>query len=135
MSPRIWRDGDLVADVVDETGMHEMLDGSPLYVNVDGIGAYNDWQPIIVEAKQLGGRRTVGLTQEGKGRSSDPKRGDGMEPEVHVLLNDRPIRISYRDQVWVERTATLASPRPGGYYIESKRTYHNPRWIRGRERE
>ena len=135
MSPKIWANGDLVAeDPSDETGMCKMLDGSPLYVNSDGIEASNQHQEIIIEAEQLGGRRTIGLTQEGIGRSSDLKRGDGKEPEILILLNDRPIRISYRDQVWVERGKTMGDPRGGGYYVESKRTYLNPRWIRNRER-
>ena len=136
MSPKIWANGNLVANIIsDDTGRREMLDGSPVDINTDQIEATRDKQIIIVTSDQLGGRRVIGLTQEGRGSSSDPKRGDGLEPELHVLLSDSPIRISYRDQVWHERPRTLAGPNDGGWYEEHKRTYLNPRWIRGRERE
>lgn len=132
MSPEIRHaNGDLIASVIDETGWHETVKGNPLYVNVDGINAYGDWQPLIVETEEIGGRRLIGLTQQGLGNSADRKRGDRKSPHITVALLDRPIRVSYRDMVWHERPRTLAGPNGGGHYEEHKRTYRNPRWVRG----
>lgn len=130
MSPEIRINGKLVADVPDETGLHQMLDGSPLYVDVNGIEARNDKQIMILEGPNIGGRRIVGLTQEGKGSTANPKKGgDRKDPPLEVMLHGRPIRVSYHDRKWVPHR-TLGDPRGGGY-MDSKRTYYNPRWIRG----
>lgn len=133
MSPEIRVNGKLVASVPDKTGLHQALDGTPLYVDLDKIDAYQKRQPIIVEGSSVGGRRIVGLTLEGRGNAANRKRGgDGKQPNLEVTLHDRPIRISYSDKIWVEHTRTLAGPN-GGYYKQVKRTYRNPRWVRGRE--
>lgn len=131
MSPEIKIGEDVIASVIDETGMHQTVNGNPLYVNVDGIDAYNDWQTLILECEEIGGRRVIGLTQEGLGDSADRKRGDGKTPHITVALLDHPIRISYRDKIWHKHTRTLAGPNDGGYYVYSKRTYRNPRWMKG----
>lgn len=80
MAPEISIDGQLVADVPDETGLHQALDGSPLYVDVSGIEARNNIQLLILEGLSVGGRRIIRLTQEGKGNTDHPKRGDGKQP-------------------------------------------------------
>jgi len=133
MSPEIRIGKNVVAKVPDETGVHAMLDGTPVYVNVDAIEASNRKQQVIVETEALGGRRTVGLTQEGIGHSNDPKRGDGKQPEITVLLENRPIRISYTDRLWIQHSRrSLADVNVRGGYIKmSKRTYKNPRWVKG----
>ncbi|MBI4036356.1 hypothetical protein HY386_00565 [Candidatus Daviesbacteria bacterium] len=131
MSPEIRINGQLVADVPDETGPYHMLDGSPLYVDVSGIEARQNRQILVVESPAVGGRRVIGLTQEGKGATDKLRKGgDGKQPILAVTLCERPIRISYWDKVYVERARTLGGPNEGGYYQEVKRTYHNPRWMR-----
>lgn len=127
MSPQIRINGELIADVPDETGLYQAIDNSPLWINLDGIEARNNRQTVILEGSAIGGQRVVGLTQEGKGVSSDRKRGDGKQPTLEVRLQDRPIRISYQDRRPVDYVS-LAPPRSG--YVWDKRTYHNPRWIR-----
>lgn len=136
MSPEIRINGALIADVPDETGNYETLDGNVVMLSMEGIEARNKRQVVGIYIPGVSGVgkntlvRTAGLTQEGKGSSANIKRGgDGQEPVIDVTLHDRPIRVSYRDQVWVERMRTLAGPS-GGYYREVKRTYHNPRWMR-----
>lgn len=116
MSPEIRKDGKLVADVPDETGLYRMLDGRPLYVDLNGIEARNRKQVLVLGGVAVGGRRLIGLTQAGKGSSSKTnKGGDGKSPTLEVTLHDRPIRISYSPYKWSS---------------EDKRTYYNPRWIR-----
>lgn len=137
MSPEIRINGKLIADVSDETGNYETLDGNVVMLSMEGIEARNKRQVVGIYIPGVSGVgknrlvRTVGLTQEGKGSSAKIKKGgDGQEPVIDVTLHDRPIRISYRDQVWVPHTRTLAGPNGGGYYREVIRTYHNPRWMR-----
>lgn len=131
MSPEIRINGRLVADVLNETGWYQALDGSSLYVDVNLIEAKGSRQLLRLDGLSVGGVRVVGLTQEGTGNSGNAKKGgDRREPTLEVSLHDRPIRISYRDRVWHERPRTLAGPNGGGYYREVKRTYHNPRWMR-----
>lgn len=129
MSPEIMINGKLVADVPDKTGSYQMLDGSPLYVDVSRIEARNSRQVIVLDGPVIGGRRVIGLSQEGKGDTNNPKRkGDRKDPALAVILHDRPIRISYRN--WREvNNRSLAEPR-GRSYVLDKRTYYNPRWIR-----
>ncbi len=127
MAPEIYMYGKLVADVPDETGLHQALDGSPLYVDVSGIEARNGKQLLKVEGPAIGGKRIVGLTHEGKGNSSNSKKGgDGKEPILKVVLHERPIRVSYKDQIWHDSRSM--GNNHGGQYIESRRTYYNPRW-------
>lgn len=129
MSPEIRISGQLVASVPDESGLYEALDGTPLRVDSSGIEAKNGRQPLILEGTAVGGLRIVGLTQEGKGRSSDPQRGDEKQPPLEVVLHHRPIRISYLDKVWHD-SRSLGQPR-GGYWTKARqRTYYNPRWMR-----
>lgn len=134
MSPEIRINGQLIADTPDKTGTYTTTAGKPIYVDVEGIEASWSRQRVVIEAEEIGGQRVVGLTQEGRGISSDPKRGDGKLPEIEVVLHERPVRISYRDKhLWVERsmrTITLGDPRNRGYYTDRKRTYKNPYWIR-----
>lgn len=127
MSPEIRIDGQLVANVPDTTGSYQALDGSSLRVDSNGIEARNDQQVLILEGLVVGGLRIVGLTQEGKGCSSDRKRGDGKQPSLEVLLHDRPIRVSYTR--YEERDRYSFVP-PHTYRDWSKRTYYNPRWMR-----
>lgn len=121
--------GKLIADVPDKTGIHLALDGSPLYIDVDGIETRNNRQVLIVAGPAVGGVRVIGLTQEGKG-STDllRKGGDGKQPSIAAVLHERPIRISYQDRKRSENRSL--SPAPGGRntYIVEKRTYYNPRW-------
>lgn len=131
MSPEIRRNGELVANIPDETGLYQAIDGSPLWLDTSGIEAENRRQVLIIEGLAVGGQRVLGLTQEGIGRSDDPKRGDRKEPSLEVKLNDRPIRVSYQDLRLVHRTRTLGG-RNDSYYDSSKRTYHNPRWQKDR---
>lgn len=123
MAPEIYINNKLMADVPDETGLHQALDGSPLYVDVSGIEARNSRQTITLEGPIVGGKRLIGLTQEGLGDSANRKRGDGKLPHITVALLNRPIRVSYKDKEWYEHTRTLAGPNDGGYYVYSKRTY------------
>ncbi|MDO8638869.1 MAG: hypothetical protein Q7R43_04805 [Candidatus Daviesbacteria bacterium] len=120
MSPEIRIDGKLVADVPDETGLYRMLDGRPLYVDVSGIEARNSKQVLILGGVAVGGRRLIGLTQEGKGSSSKTnKGGDGKSPTLEITLHDRPIRISYSTNKWDWR---------------DRRSYYNPKWTRSNGR-
>lgn len=129
MSPEIRVNGQLVADVPDETGLYKALDGSPLYVDVARIEARSAKQRLLIEGRSVGGSRVIGLTQEGKGSTDKVKKGgDGREPSVSATLHDRPVRISYRDRIW-HASRSLGWPR-GGYYESAKRTYYNPRWMR-----
>lgn len=134
MSPDIRIGKELVASVPDITGIHQMLDGSPLYVNVDGINGNNNRQTIIVEAAAIGGKRVIELTQQGIGTSSHPKRGDGQEPKISIALSDKPIRISYRDREFIRHPiwARPCGAPDDGYYKETKRTYINPYWTQNR---
>lgn len=123
MCPEIRVEGKLIADVPDETGMHQTLNGKPLYVNVDGIDANRQKQEIILSSKEIGGRRILGLTLEGIGSSSDRKRGDGKLPQISVTLLSRPIRVTY---------SPLVPDAYAGYQIRDPRqTHKNPYWIRG----
>lgn len=128
MSPEISIYGKVVANVPDETGLYQMLDGSPLHVDVSRIEVRNDKQILVLEGSAIGGRRVVGLTQEGKGSTSKTKKGgDGKQPPIEVTLHDRPIRVSYSRYVRAD-TYSLAD-RQSSYY-EDRRTHYNPRWIR-----
>ncbi len=128
MSPEIRKDGTLVANIPDETGLHYALDGSPLWIDVNGIEASNRRQTIVLDGLTVGGMRIVGLTQEGKGNSNNSKKGgDGKSPTLEVTLHERPIRVTYSR--WVRAGSNLADPGRCSYY-EDRRTYHNPRWIR-----
>lgn len=130
MSPEIRINGQLIADVPDETGWHQALDRSPLYVNVDRIEASNDRQILGLEGSSVGGQRIVGLTQEGKGNSNNLKRGgDGKEPTLDVILHDRPIRVTHGHRVWRD-IRSLAVPRAREYVYVDRRIYHNPRWMK-----
>ena len=130
MSPEIRKDGRIVADVPDETGLYQALDGSPLYVDVSGIDARNGKQLLRVEGLVIGGKRIVGLTQEGKGNSNNSKKGgDGKSPALEVTLHDRPIRVRYSRRV-PRDNSSLAGPNEGSYRYEDRRTYYNPRWMR-----
>ncbi len=120
MSPEIRINGKLVANVPDETGMHQTLESKPLYVNVDDIDAYAKRQRIILEAKEIGGRRELGLTHEGVGNSSN-RRGDKKSPELDVKLLDRPIRVTY---------SRWHSDQYGNAWRDKRQTQHNPKWIR-----
>lgn len=120
MSPEIYIDNKLVADVPDETGLHQALDGSPLYVDVNGIDANSGRQILKIEGPAIGGKRIVGLTLEGKGNSNNSKKGgDGKSPTLEVILHERPIRITYKPLKYL-----------GWNYQNHEGTYYNPRWIR-----
>ena len=136
MSPKIWANGDLVADVIDDTGRHTMLDGSPLDIDTNQIEATRNKQVIIVTSDQLGGRREIGLTLEGVGRSWDPKRGDGREPTLEVLLRDRPIRVKYSPHLGWEYEGDVYgnSAEPARRILGPEVTRLNPRWMRSPER-
>ncbi len=134
MSPEIKKDGIIIANVPDKTGTYVTINGISLYVNTDQIDAHNNKQQIALDCAEIGGKRVIGLTQEGKGKSSDLKRGDGKLPEIDVVLNDRPIRVSYtRVQheryrphgwgLWGEPSRTIKTVR--------KETYRNPNWRNG----
>lgn len=129
MSPEIRIDNKLIASVPDITGTYKTVNGQQLYVNVDGIHADNKVQIIILEGQEIGGKRVLGLTQEGIGKSDDLKRGDQHSPVISIMLLDKPIRISYKRREWVS-SKSLGDPR-GGQYREYKETYKNPRWTRG----
>lgn len=129
MAPEIIANNNIIADVPDKTGIYNTLKGSTIYVNTDLIDADAKKQIIILESDEIGGRRKLGLTQQGIGNSNDRKRGDKKDPEVSVSLLDRPIRITYRRTEWVS-SKSLGDPS-GGQYKERKETYKNPRWTRG----
>ena len=122
MSPEIRRDGILVADVPDVTGLHQMLDGSPLYVDVSGIDAHQKSQRLILEGPAIGGRRIIGLTLEGLGDTAKRKRnGDQKEPRLEVSLKERPIRVTYSAQ---------EGYRQGEYRYGPRESQYNPKWMR-----
>ena len=132
MSPEIRIDGKLVADVPDQSGLHQALDGSPLWIDVSGIEASNRKQIIVLDGLVIGGKRIIGLTQEGKGNSNNSKKGgDRKSPTLEVTLHERPIRVTYSR--WVRAGSNLADPRRCSYY-EDRRTYYNPRWMRSHGR-
>lgn len=137
MSPEIYIGKKLIASTPDTTGLHQMLDGRSLYVDVSGIDADAEVQKILLEAEEIGGRRELQLTHEGILESSNSRRGDGKRPEISVKLlpEDRPIRVSSKRKVWKDRPKTLAGPNDGGYYVKIHVVrYQNPRWIRGNGR-
>src|SRR3989344_6602724 len=102
MSPEIRINGKLVADVPDETGWHQALDGTPLHVDVDLIDACRKRQVINLTGSSVGGSRIVGLTLEGKGSSNKTRKGgDGKEPTLEVALHYRPVRVSYSPRISV----------------------------------
>lgn len=128
MSPEITIYGQVIANVPDITGLYQMLDGSPLHVDVTNIEARNTKQVLLLEGPAIGGKRVIGLTQEGKGGTSNTKKGgDGKQPSIEVSLNDRPIRVSYSRHVRSDYSS-LAAPRSS--YYEDRRTHYNPRWVR-----
>lgn len=136
MSPIIRINGEIIADIPDESGLHQTATGNPLVVDLSGIEARNKRQIVVLESPDIGGRRVVGLTQEGRGRSDMMKKGgDGREPAIEVVLHDRPIRVSYLDKRWVEPKTHwgIWGLRHNGFWERSKRTFPNPRWMRGRE--
>lgn len=121
MSPEIKIGTKTIINVPDETGRYETESGS-LYVNTDLIDASRKNQRIILESDAIGGLRVLGLTQEGIGKSDDPKRGDRKLPHVLVTLHDRPIRISYKGE---------GMNSYGGHWDGGKETHRNPRWMKG----
>lgn len=122
MSPEVKANGKVIANVPDETNTYETIAGKPLYVNVDGINADAERQPVIVEGEEVGGRREIGLTLQGIGNSNDRRRGDKRSPEVEVRLSDRPIRVTY---------SPLRSDGYGGIWRDFRQTHKNPRWVLG----
>lgn len=130
MSPEIRLNNKLIASVPDETGMYQTLNGKPLYVNVDLIHANANRQLVILDSQEISGLRVVGLTQQGIGNSSR-SGGDNKSPEISVSLLDRPIRVSYKPRTWRARLRTYPGPNDEGYYVDTKRTYKNPRWVKG----
>lgn len=129
MSPEIKIYGQIVANVPDETGLYQMLDGSPLHVDVSNIEARNGKQVLLLEGPAIGGRRVIGLTQEGKGGTSKIKKGgDGQSPVLEATLHNRPIRVTYSREMRVYSNS-LDDPKRSSRY-EDRRTYYNPRWIR-----
>lgn len=108
MSPEIKINDLLIADVPDETGWHRALNGSPLYVGVDGINVEKDskdHQIMILGSRMFGRERAIGLKLNGKGSSEDTKRGgDGKEPAIQVVLKERPIRRGkYHNHRWMKK--------------------------------
>lgn len=131
MSPEIRSNGKLIADVPDETGMYQALDGTPLRVDVSGIEASNSRQVILVEGSAVGETREIGLSQEGKGDTNNPKRkGDNQNPPLEILLRERPIRVTYGKLVWTDNRS-LAYPNERALVREDRKTYKNPRWVKG----
>lgn len=127
MSPEIRKNGLLIADVPDENGLYQALDGSPLWVDLHGIDAGKRKQEVILEGPAIGGLRIVGLTLEGKGNSRNTKKGgDGKEPTLDVTLHYRPIRVTYSP---IEsRIVDVYNWSVVDY--GDRVTRHNPRWIR-----
>lgn len=134
MSPKIWINRNLVADVADETGWHQTLDGRPLYVNVDLIDAARQTQRLILEADRIGGLRIIGLTLDGKGNSQNHRRGDGKNPLLSVELNEGPIRYTHGTTPRWEGSSDVYGG--GGEHPVSgpRQTDMNPRWVRNPER-
>ena len=131
MCPEIRINGKPIADVPDETGWHQALDGSPLYVNVDRIEASNGRQILGLEGFSVGGQRIVGLTQEGKGNSDNLKKGgDKKEPVLDVSLHHSPIRRTYTATEW-NPSRSLSEPGSRGYSRDVRRTDYKP-WRRRR---
>ncbi len=134
MSPEIRVNKNLIASVPDETGIYQTLSGKRLYVDVDGINANNRKQIVILEAEEIGGKRVVGLTLEGRGSSRNTRKGgDKKEPTLDVILHDRPIRVTYSPRA--RGTETLVKTAQGIAYVDyelmGRVTRHNPRWTRG----
>ncbi len=136
MSPDIYVEGRLIASVPDKTGLHEALDGSPLYVDVDRLDADQKRQLLIVEGPVVDGRRTIGLTLEGKGSTNKLKKGgDGEEPVIDAVLHDRPIRVTYSPKIkGSERLIGTLAGIIVGYDRGAPRTLCNPKWVRGHGR-
>ncbi|MEX2007171.1 MAG: hypothetical protein WD992_00135 [Candidatus Levyibacteriota bacterium] len=122
MSPEIRRNGQLIARVPDETGIHTTLNGKPLYINVDLINADANRQLVIVDSQETSGLRILGLTQQGIG-SSNHRGGDKKSPEISVRLLDRPIRVTYSR---LEKAEYEMYPVRG-----TRQTLRNPRWMKG----
>lgn len=133
MSPEVKINGRLVADVPDETGWHQALDGTPLYVDVSLIEAKGNRQILGLNGLSVGGVRVVGLTQEGKGNSGNSKKGgDGKEPALDIALHDRPIRVSYSPRIGEPiLVVTGMGDLYLGYRRGERRTLRNPRWVKG----
>lgn len=127
MSPEIKIDGQLIVSSPDKTGICTALDGTYLYIDVDGINANKKTQKLVIEGPSVGGKRVIELTQQGIGESSHPKRGDGLKPDISVTLQERPIRVSYRDKELVP-AHSWGNPS-GPAWKSSKRTYINPYWV------
>lgn len=136
MSPKIWANKKLIADVPDETGWHQTLEGSPLYVNVDLIDANKQQQRLILEANRIGGLRVIGLTLEGKGNSMNHRRGDGKTPPISVELNEKPIRVTHGTTLGWEGSDDIYMTGRGDYgpIPGPRQTDMNPRWVRNPER-
>ncbi|HVF69859.1 MAG TPA: hypothetical protein VNA13_04835, partial [Xanthomonadales bacterium] len=140
MCPEIYIDKKLIVDVPDKTGYYQTPDGKPLYINVDGIGAENTSQTIIVEAAELAGRpgarsehgrRELQLSLVGTGaqklRSPDPYRKE-IGPMMEIVLKNRPIgRISRKK--YKEKLEGLNLEGATKNYIQP-----HPRWQQGRGR-
>ncbi len=110
MSPEIRMNGELIADVPDDYGYYPTLDGnSHVLVDSRQIDANKTKQILILGGSAIGERRIIGLTNEGKGSSSNTKRGgDGKEPILDVILRDRPIKrvrntYTSRNPMWIRR--------------------------------
>ncbi len=126
MSPEIKVNGEIIADVPDETGIYLARDLTPLYVDVDQIDARKERQVVKVVGSRVKGVRLVGLTLDGKGSSANTKKGgDGRESLIEVTLHDRPIRVTY--------TPVVDQDYNIGRYGE-RVTRYNPRWVRGHGR-
>lgn len=133
MAPDIYVYGKKIAEVPDDTGTYPTLNGGTIYVNTDQIDADAKKQIITLESDEIGGKRVLGLTQQGIGNSKDRKRGDKKDPEISVSLLNKPIRVSYNKTV-SDRTYSNCN---FDYGVGDKRASHeermtlkNPRWIK-----
>jgi hypothetical protein len=111
MSPEIRINGELFADVPDQTGVYQTLKGKCLYVNVDGIHPLNEVQQILIHSDELRGKRKIQLSPGGRGRQQ--LRDD---QQIEVTLRERPIR---RSSGW--KGSTSLQRRTSGW--------KNPHWL------
>jgi len=136
MSPEIRINGELIADLPDETGHYQTPVGE-LYCNIDGIGQGEEAQEIILQGQRLNGKQGR-KTETGLRKVQLSRKGTGSQQlspteTLEVSLRNQPISKDHKigTMWWGKQGTCFTSPRKElPIYV----TRYHPRWRKGSEK-